>query len=467
MALRRFAADPFTRAELGRKGLEELSRNLWHGSCQTCGGAFGDEIPVVVIADGIVSITATLHHATCQRPRWCRLRASPSRGYLSTTVQLLPIPFGDPGRDPFFPTLLANPGLEEVTLASTDGRYRAVTVESFRPLGLHPPVGDIVQNSSDQVAAWLTPERLIVRCGDLFWVISRDKIHNALVEMVLECEGLVLGVSTAIDPAGLINPEPVKRVLRTGEIAAAFVPLSTATSAPKVTSHSIALCSDLTLADETDDVAWLPEHTPYPGPTYDSATGRFTVGMGMDGPSYWQLTVPGNGVENGLIVGPQGIGKTNMLRVLLIEAVCSGIFQCVVIDSLGRNALDAVFGRYVERMVTGPDQGRSLLSTVARAVAVRCAKKSDYRSPAPTTPGLLLAIDDAQAMFREPATAQIAADIALNGPEVGVALVAVMPSLDLEEYGGRRDLLLRLAKKNALVFSRKQVEQLAQIRAKE
>ncbi|MDQ3886324.1 MAG: hypothetical protein M3308_04745 [Actinomycetota bacterium] len=47
------------------------------------------------------------------------------------------MPFGDPARDPLLPTLLVNPGLERVTLARTDfGRYRATTVEDYRPLGL-------------------------------------------------------------------------------------------------------------------------------------------------------------------------------------------------------------------------------------------------------------------------------------------------------------------------------------------
>jgi hypothetical protein len=68
MALKILRADPFTRSELGRRGVEELSRNLWLGKCQSCGSGLWTDVPAVVIINDGLSITATLHHSRRQRP---------------------------------------------------------------------------------------------------------------------------------------------------------------------------------------------------------------------------------------------------------------------------------------------------------------------------------------------------------------------------------------------------------------
>jgi len=51
MALKSSRADSFTRSELGPRRLEELSRNLWLGNCQSCGSNLGTDVPAVVIVD--------------------------------------------------------------------------------------------------------------------------------------------------------------------------------------------------------------------------------------------------------------------------------------------------------------------------------------------------------------------------------------------------------------------------------
>lgn len=70
MALAVVRVDRFTQSELGRSGLEELSRNLWLGRCQTCGRELGPQPPAAVMIDDGISVTASLHHAVCQHPRW-------------------------------------------------------------------------------------------------------------------------------------------------------------------------------------------------------------------------------------------------------------------------------------------------------------------------------------------------------------------------------------------------------------
>ena len=316
MTLKTLRADPFTRSELGPRGMEELSRNLWLGRCQSCGSGLGTDVPAVVIVDDGLSITATLYHSRCQRPRWSRTEPGLPRRYLTTTIALVGMPFGDPGLDTFLPTLIVNPGLEEVTLALTgSGRYRAATVDSYRPPGLVPPSSELARSNSDTVTSWLTDDRLIMRCGQLYWVYPLDAEHSAIAEEIRRHGGVVLGVSTAVDPSQLVNPEPLKRIRKAGDVALVFAVLCTTEPPPDLAGPTVMVNSGLAHDNESRDIDWLPEMVKYRGPTYDHRTDRFERGIGMDGPVYWQLRTPGVGVENGLIAGPADIGKTTFLTV--------------------------------------------------------------------------------------------------------------------------------------------------------
>ncbi len=238
MALKTLRADPFTRSELGPRGMEELSRNLWLGRCQSCGAGLGTDVPAVVIVDDGLSITATLHHSRCQHPRWSRTEPGLPRHYLTTTIALVGMPFGDPGFDTFLPTLIVNPGLEEVTLTLTgSGRYRAATVDSYRPLGLVPPSSELARSNSDTVTSWLTDDRLIVRCSQPYWVFPLDAEHSAIAEKIRRHGGVVLGVSTAVNPSQLKNPEPLKRILKAGDVALVFATLCTTEPPPDLASR--------------------------------------------------------------------------------------------------------------------------------------------------------------------------------------------------------------------------------------
>ncbi len=224
MALAVVRVDRFTQSELGRSGLEELSRNLWLGRCQTCGRELGPRPPAVMVVDAGITITASLHHDACQQPRWTRNVGDTTGRHLTVATRLMGIPFGDPARDPFRPTLLVNPGLEQVTLVRTDsGSYRAATVEGYRPLGLlppapHPPALDPRRDTSGLVASWLADDRLIVRCGEMFWTHPVGPV-DSMLRLLRECGEVVLGISTAVDPGAMTNPEPVKRILAGGDLA--------------------------------------------------------------------------------------------------------------------------------------------------------------------------------------------------------------------------------------------------------
>lgn len=111
--------DEQTATNLGRKGLAELTLNLWPQDCQTCGWELGQTRPTVQVRDFIAFISANLHHARCQPAEWSTgpvLVSSPQR-LLSHATQslLLPTETGSGHRDDR-PVVLVNPSLEQVTL---------------------------------------------------------------------------------------------------------------------------------------------------------------------------------------------------------------------------------------------------------------------------------------------------------------------------------------------------------------
>jgi hypothetical protein len=435
------------------------------GKCQSCGSGLGTDVPAVVIADDGLSITATLHHSRCQHPRWSRTEPGLPRRYLTTTLGLVGMPFGDPGLDTFLPTLIVNPGREEVTLTLTgSGRYRATTVDSYRPLGLTPPSSELARSNSNTVTSWLTDDRLIVRCGQLYWVAPLDAEHSAIADEIRRHGGVVLGVSTAVDPSQLENPEPLKRILKAGDVALIFAVLCTTEPPPDLASHTVMVDSELAHADESSDIDWLPEMVKYRGPTYDHQTGRFEVGTGMDGPIYWRLRTPGVGVENGLIAGPADIGKTNVLCVLILEALFSTVFHHGIVDPMNRNGLAELLGKSSIGVATTRTQAGDLLAAFARAVDTRTPHGERYRDPSPEYPGMLLAVDDAHEVLRDPDAASLAAHIAINGPRVGVGIVVSTMSVNVADFAGRRDLLRALSKQNIMAFSRELLDQVLRLR---
>lgn len=463
MALKAFLADPYTRSMLGREGLEELSRNLWPGLCQTCGSPLGDtEPPAVVVLDDELFFTASLHHRGCQRPRWTRTDPPPSGRHLSTTVALMAIPFGDPARAPFLPTLLVNPGLEEVTLAPDGpGRARATTVASYRPWGLTPPGATLERADPDLVCCWIGQSALTVRCGPMHWQFAPLPDEQVLAG-IRRRDDLVLALSTAFDPAQLRNPEPVKRVLRGGDLTAVRAPLSRR-PAPALTGHTLMIDSDLAAADETRDDHWLGETLPYAGPSYDPASGRFSLGTSMDGPVHWRLNTPGVGVENGLVLGAESSGKTNHLRLVAVEAAASGIFVIAVADPLDRDSLVSIVEPWVERVARSREDTVHLLAWGAAVVDARAASGAPYQDPSRARPGVLLVVDDAHEVFTDPTAAALAERIAVAGPHLGVGVVVASRSARPGDFGGRPELLAALAATNAIAYGQQASRQLNEL----
>ncbi|MFD9965030.1 hypothetical protein [Amycolatopsis sp. NPDC058986] len=450
VALRTLLADPYTRLEFGRDGLEELSRNLWPVLCQTCGGQLGEDPPAVVVVEDLFEVTASLHHQGCQRQRWTAHPLDLAQRYTSTHFRFVVVPFGNPARDPFLPTVLINPSLELVSFAREGDSYRATTVAGLRPLGLLPPQNGRLPTPEASrrgtVSAWLLEDRVIVQYGNLQWPVPIPDAGT-----IRRAGQVVLGVSTAFDPYSMDNPEQIKRVLRAGDIALATVPLNTTEPAPDISQPTLLIESDLAFAHEADSADWRPASVPHRQPTYDAATGRCRIGTGQDGPAYWQLDIPGTEMTNGLITGPPRTGKTNALRIVVFEALHAAVFGVAIADPLGRNQWNAF-----DRVTAVPNMTDIAATTDflrGLATKVRAVHRSEEPMPMPRGQrGVIVVLDDAQHVLCDPATAEAAETIATLGPKHGIGLVVATESTDLAGFADRTGLVRALTRFNRCAF---------------
>jgi hypothetical protein len=191
-------------------------------------------------------------------------------------------------------------------------------------------------------------------------------------------------------------------------------------------------------------VAWQglppPDPEPYPGPHYDLATGEIDIGVTSDGRvSKWLLNPPGVGIRHGLIVGDEGCGKTNTLRILNLGALSSGLFVLWAADAAGRNDLSWMHGA-ADQIASGRQQTIELLRAGANVVAARLSH-GGYTVPSSDKPGILLTIDDCQQVFAgNPEATRLAEMILDGGSRAGVALVVTARGVDRAYFGGSAKL---------------------------
>ncbi|MDQ3886322.1 MAG: hypothetical protein M3308_04735 [Actinomycetota bacterium] len=133
------------------------------------------------------------------------------------------------------------------------------------------------------------------------------------------------------------------------------------------------------------------------------------------------------------------------------------MFDVVVADPLDRNGLIGTIGKHAMRTADTRTDTAALLAWAAGQVEERHAEVDRWREPQPDRPGLLVAIDDAHEVFADPPAADLAARVAIDGPIVGVGLVAVIESVEPDTVAGCRDLLLALGETNAFLLDQHQL----------
>lgn len=225
--LRQVEVDDATREALGPDVLERVWNNLWPVDCQTCGRPLGLERPALRVVDLLVVASADLHHRACQAPEWSKHPFLVRAGHLSWKTNTLML-FGvsSTGERDDRPLMLVNPHLEQVPLTATETGWEVATVSNFRQRGLRTPRRDFVVDApvagaqahihraevSVQLEGW--PDRWTgTATRDV-----QDRIH--------ELGGLIVGVTTAINPDDLTHYEQLFSLITSGELLFGWVPLA-------------------------------------------------------------------------------------------------------------------------------------------------------------------------------------------------------------------------------------------------
>ncbi|MDA0564757.1 hypothetical protein LG943_10515 [Streptomonospora sp. S1-112] len=169
-------------------------------------------------------------------------------------------------------------------------------------------------------------------------------------------------------------------------------------------------------------------------PTYEPHSGTVKVGWYTDTkePSFWRLNFPTGGVCSGLILGGDGSGKTNTLRVIMTETLKSGVF--VIAPAFPRSPTSEIDG--LRSFTPDPSwvshnkkQTIFNLERMARVIDARNAHKG-YSVPSKTAPGIMIFIDDSDEILSDPLGAEIAEKILVSGSLAGVGLVPVVRDID-------------------------------------
>lgn len=444
--------------ELGRSGLAELRAHLWAQDCQTCGRSLGEQRPALVVRDFAATANASLHHGECRRPGWeddpRLVLVGPALVTHVTYTTLAPFEVGT-GR--MVPMLLVNPGLEQVHLrrvrdAGAGGRWAVSTVEIFRQFGLDAAGPGLAMPDHLAVAGprgRLVGDELAMIVGPYQWSAP---LGREVSDQIRARGGILLAVTTGIHPGE--HPDAASVIAAVlvaaaaGQVAVGWVGVDASPTAETVPSNEDLERLVQPVSDGTD----IAEVAPYRGPTFDPAAGRFRHHVGHSGQLfYWTLSTPGQGQEHGLIIGPPQSGKTSGLRVVLAEALRTvPSVSLMVADPLDRAD---VIDPFVSVAAATASSVADTMSMLARAIRIVDFRRTEFVDGARDHPTVLVAIDDAEAVLRDPQGAALAARIVSQGGPLGVGLVVAAGSVDLADYAGDVDLLLGLAATNASSLS--------------
>lgn len=170
------------------------------------------------------------------------------------------------------------------------------------------------------------------------------------------------------------------------------------------------------------------------GNSYDVATGTIRTGRTITGGTVqvWLNDPEAGTVDHVWILDDGGTGKSNSLRVVLREAVGSGLFCIFPSDPRNEHGFDRFWHSYVDTpawIATNIADTVRNLEAVVRIVKARAAEEN-MSSPTAERPGVLFGIDDADDVLRLPRGRELIDFIVTHGPAVGVGMVAVIREID-------------------------------------
>ncbi|MFJ5234097.1 hypothetical protein ACIQBJ_29850 [Kitasatospora sp. NPDC088391] len=176
---------------------------------------------------------------------------------------------------------------------------------------------------------------------------------------------------------------------------------------------------------------------------YDPVSGTVALGDDRGGAeSRVPLHRPGTGVCHGAVVGGPGVGKSNTLTVLLVGALASGRFVLWLLDwSAGQKHFRALLEADRADRYAGdrPSEALAVLRGAVRLIEHRRA--GEHAAPAPTEPGVLVAVEDAHRLFGAvPEAVPLCLRILREGGPQGVGLLLTAPDLETASFGGSAEL---------------------------
>ncbi|GAA4192667.1 ATP-binding protein [Microbispora amethystogenes] len=204
---------------------------------------------------------------------------------------------------------------------------------------------------------------------------------------------------------------------------------------PVDASNHDAIRSEINEARELERKAEEP--LPHPGvPTYDPSKGTIEVGEYQDGTRvYLQLHDPAvRGVNSVLIVGDPGMGKSNALWVLMVEAYASGIFDVIPVDPSNSNDLASIGDVICPGLpiAASVDDAVRVLQATLEVVSAR-REDGGYGIPTVHKPGLFIAIDDADELLLDERGSALIRELLSSGPDEAVGLMLVVADISAVE----------------------------------
>ncbi|MFI9387609.1 hypothetical protein [Kutzneria sp. NPDC052558] len=166
--------------------------------------------------------------------------------------------------------------------------------------------------------------------------------------------------------------------------------------------------------------------------SYDPETGTIKVGVYEDGDTErCVLHDPGTGYVNSvLIIGEPGMGKSNHLRVLTLEALLTERFFVIPSDPSGKNNLRRKWRGVCEDHYFAEDLEETVanLQAACRIIDSRY-RENNYSQPSREIPGIIFPIDDADSVLQDARGLRLVEKILATGGKVGVGLFIVAANI--------------------------------------
>lgn len=184
------------------------------------------------------------------------------------------------------------------------------------------------------------------------------------------------------------------------------------------------------IAVQQESQRWMTEPIKHPGvSTYDPTTGSVTLGEYADGTAVRiGLHDPETGrVHSAIVFGESGSGRTNHLRVHVLEALMTGLFVPAIADVAagGEWRMLRTAAEEEDLFAEGLDESINLLRTVGRIIDARVAARN-YREPSSEMPAILVGIDDSDELLKTDQGAALVHKIITDGGDVGVGVALVL-----------------------------------------